>query len=245
MTTDPGRRLGASSARARRSDDLFFGAMAVVVIALVFAGFARTFYLSAHFHGPSLTPLRVVHGIAFSAWVLLFALQTSLVAAGRTDLHRRIGIGGAVLAGIMVILGTTLAIASARQGHAPDHLDPRVFLAVPLFDMLAFPALVGAALHFRRRPDTHKRLMFLATASLTAAAVARLRIPLAAAGPLFYFGVVDLLVIAGVVYDVARRRAVHPAFVWGGLFLLGSQVLRLAVSGTPAWLAFAGMLGVP
>jgi hypothetical protein len=235
---------GTSFSHARRSDDLFFGGMAAVIIALVFAGFARTFYLSADFHGPSLTPLRIAHGIAFSAWVLLFALQTSLVAAGRTDLHRRIGIGGAVLAGIMVILGTTLAIASARQGHAPDHLDPRVFLAVPLFDMLAFPALVGAALYFRSRPDAHKRLMFLATASLTAAAVARLPISLAAAGPLFYFGVVDLLAIAGVVYDAARRRAVHPAFVWGGLFLLGSQVLRLAVSRTPAWLAFAGMLGV-
>ena len=235
---------GTFPSRARRSDDLFFGAMAVVVIALVLAGFARSFYLSAYFHGPSLTPLRIVHGIAFSAWVLLFALQTSLVAAGRTDLHRRIGIGGAVLAGVMVILGTTLAIASAREGRAPDHVDPRAFLAVPLFDMLVFPALVGAALHFRRRPDTHKRLMFLATASLTAAAVARLRIPLAAAGPLFYFGVVDLLVIAGIVYDAARRRAVHPAFVWGGLLVLGSQVLRLAVSRTPVWLAFAGVLGV-
>ena len=236
--------IDTSSSHARRSDDLFFGGMAAVVIALVFAGFARTFYLSGHFHGPSLTPLRIVHGIAFSAWVLLFAFQTALVAAGRIDLHRRIGVGGAVLAGIMVILGTTLAIANGREGHAPDHVDPRVFLAVPLFDMLVFPALVGAALYFRRRPDAHKRLMFLGTASLTAAAVARLPTSLAAAGPLFYFGVVDLLVIAGVIYDVSRRRAVHPAYLWGGLCLLGSQVLRLALSRTAAWLAFAGMLGV-
>lgn len=231
-----------SSRPVRRSDDLFFGGMAVVIGGLVFAGFARTFYLSPYFHGPALTPLRVVHGTAFTTWILLFGLQTTLVAGGRTDLHRRIGVGGAVLAGIMVLLGSTLAIANARAGRAPDHLDPNAFLAVPLFDMLVFPALVGAALYFRRRPAAHKRLMFLATVSLAAAAAARLPISLASAGPLFYFGLVDLLVVAGIAYDVARWRAVHPAYVWGGLFLVGSQVLRLWLSGTRGWLALAELL---
>lgn len=236
--------MGADSSFAvpRRSDDRFFGGMALVIAALVFAGFSRTFFLSRHFHGPALSPLRVVHGTAFTAWIVLFAAQTALVASDRTQLHRALGVAGAALACVMVGLGVILAIAAAREGHAPPHVDPRAFLAVPLFDMLVFPTFVGAALHFRHRPDAHKRLMLLATLGLLGAAAARLPTRLVAHGPVFYFGVVDLLVIAAMLRDLIERRQVHPAFVWGALFLVASQIFRLWLGGTHAWLAFAGMI---
>jgi len=226
----------------RRNDHLFFGGMALVIAALVFAGFSRSFYLWPWFHGRPLTPFRIVHGVLFSAWILLFFVQTSLVAAARTDIHRRLGVAGALLAAVMVLVGTGLAVAGARQGHAPPGLDPHRFLAIPLFDMLVFPVLVGAAIYFRRRPETHKRLMLLATVSLVAAAAARLPTALAAAGPLFYFGVVDALLLAGVAYDLITRGKVHPAYLWGGLLVVVSQPLRLALAGSHAWLVFAQML---
>jgi uncharacterized membrane protein YoaK (UPF0700 family) len=108
--------------------------------------------------------------------------------------------------------------------------------------MLVFPLLVAAAVWYRHRPETHKRLMLLATVSLLAAAVARLPTALAAAGPPFYFGVVDLLILMGVLYDLVTRRKVHPVYVWGGLAILASQVIRLALSGTSAWLTVATWL---
>ncbi len=43
-------------------------------------------------------------------------------------------------------------------------------------------------------------------------------------------------------YDLLTLRKVHPATLWGGLALVVSQPLRLMISGTPAWLAFAGWL---
>jgi hypothetical protein len=58
-----------------------------------------------------------IHGALFTAWVLLFAAQTSLVAARRTDLHKRLGIGGAVLAVAMVISGLVVSIASAKAAR--------------------------------------------------------------------------------------------------------------------------------
>lgn len=230
------------SALRRGTDRLFYGGMAIVIAAIVFVGFSRTFYLSAWFHGPALTPLRVVHGTLFSAWILLLITQTSLISAGRTDLHRRLGVAGAVLAAAMVVASTTLAIGNAREGRAPPGIGPLAFLAIPLFDMIVFPVLVTLGISFRRRPETHKRLMLLATLTLLAAAAARLPTALAAAGPPFYFGLVDGLVLVGVLYDLATRRKVHPVYLWGGLFVVGSQVLRLAVSGTAAWRAFAEML---
>ena len=137
---------------------------------------------------------------------------------------------------------TVLAIANARAGRAPPGVPPLPFLLIPLTDMLVFPLFVAAAMWNRHRPETHKRLMLLATLSLLAAAVARLPTALAAAGPLFYFGVVDLLILAGVVYDLVTRRKVHPVYVWGGLALLASQVVRVALSGTSAWLTVATWL---
>ena len=75
-----------------------------------------------------------------------------------------------------------------------------------------------------------------------AAPVAWLPTALAAAGPPFYFGVVDLLLLMGVLYDFATGRKVHPVYVWGGLAILASQVIRLALSGTSAWLSVATWL---
>ena len=84
--------------------------------------------------------------------------------------------------------------------------------------------------------------MLLATISILDAAVARWPVAIMAKGPVAFFAVTDLFIAAGVVFDVASRRRVHRAYVWGGLLIVGSQVGRLAVWHTAAWLAFARML---
>ena len=55
-------------------------------------------------------------------------------------------------------------------------------------------------------------------------------------------GLTDLFIIACMVYDRLTRGRVHPAFFWGGLFVVVSQPLRLLIGGTGAWPAFAGWL---
>lgn len=236
--------VGITSApsRARNSDRVFFGGMALVILAIVFLGFMRTFYLSSYFARPALSPLHIVHGTAFTSWVVLFVIQTSLIAAGRRETHRRLGYAGAVLAALMVALGFMLAIRAAQAGHAPLGLKPLEFLIIPVFDMLVFAPLVAAAVYFRRQAATHKRLMLIATLSLVGAAVARITGTPGAGGPLVFFGVPDLLILAGVVYDRRTRGAVHPAYKWGGGLVVGSQIVRLAVLKTAAWMAVARLL---
>ena len=46
----------------------------------------------------------------------------------------------------------------------------------------------------------------------------------------------------GIGYDLATLRRVHPATLWGGLAIVISQPLRLAISGTGLWLGFARWL---
>ena len=226
-----------------RRERLFYVGMAVAFLITVFAGFSRSYFLKAHYGTPALSVLLQIHGAVFSSWILLFLGQTTLVAARRTDIHRRLGVFGGVLAGLVVIMGTTTAILRVKGGSAPiPGVSGLSFLAVPLFDMVVFTILVGAGLYFRRRADVHKRLMTLATISLLSAPIARLPFGILKAGPPAFFGLADLFIVACLAYDLATRRRIHPATIWGGLLIVASQPLRLMISGTPAWLAFAGWL---
>ncbi len=230
----------SQTARRWKSDRWFFGGMGVAAAVTVFVGFAPTYFLKDLLGGPPLTALRHAHGFLFTSWIVLFISQTSLIAARRTDVHRRLGVVGGVLAAMMVVVGTALAVELVRRGMAPAGVPSSLqFFAIPVGDMLAFSGLVGFGLYFRRKPETHKRLMLLATISILDAAIARWPY-VAGTGPLVFFGLTDLFIVAGWLYDLKTRGKVHPAFLWGGLALIASQPLRLAVSGTDAWLAFAG-----
>jgi hypothetical protein len=235
--------VSTAAIRTKRRTRRFYVGMAIAFAITVFAGFSRSYFLKAQFGTPELSLLLHVHGLVFTSWVLFFLSQTILVAAGRTYLHRRLGVAGAVLAALVLIMGTTTAILRVKGGAAPiPGVSPLSFLAVPLFDMVVFALLVGTGLYFRRRLDTHKRLMKLATLSLLSAPIARLPFGVLKAGPPAFFGLTDLFIIALLIYDLVTRRRVHPATIWGGLLIVASQPLRLMISGTPAWLAVAGWL---
>jgi hypothetical protein len=108
--------------------------------------------------------------------------------------------------------------------------------------MMVFLILVTAALALRRQPEIHKRLMLLATISILDAAVARWPLAIMANGPIAFFPITDLYIAPGVIFDLWSRGRVNPAYLWGGLLIVGSQVLRLAVWHTAGWIAFARML---
>jgi hypothetical protein len=229
-------------------DRLFYSGMAIAMAVTVFAGFAPTFYLRSLFGAPptvggatTLTPLTQLHGVLFTAWVVLFIVQTALVASHRTRVHQRLGVAGSLLAVTMIVVGVSTAIAAARRGSAPPGADPRAFLIVPLTDMVLFAGFVAAALSYRRNREAHKRLMLLAYVSIMAAAVARLPGVLPY-GPFVFFGLSFTFLLAAVFYDGLSRRRVHPAYVWGGALLVVSVPVRLMMSGTQAWLGIAGVL---
>ena len=188
-------------------------------------------------------PLLHVHGFVFTSWILLFVVQTTLVAAHRTDIHRRLGILGGVIAVLMVLIGFTTAVIRASQGATPaPDVSALSFLVVPLGDISVFAVLIGAGFYYRRRPDVHKRLMLLATISISAAAIARLPFAIMQAGPPAFFGFTDLLIVICVLYDLITLRRIHRTTALAGLLIILSQPLRLFVGGTHAWLSFAAWL---
>ena len=229
------------------SDRRFFTLMAVTTLLVILVGFAPSYFLwpitrATHdFLGrpisPSLPFIVHLHAAGFSAWILLLVAQVRLVAAGRTAVHRRVGIMAAWLVPFLVVTGMMTAVHSARVGRNPAPLfaDALGFMAVPVGDLVVFAALVIAGLAFRRRPEIHKRLMLLATVGgLLPPATTRM-------------GPVGLLVFIALVLAPAARdfwcRA-RPRWIslLVGLGILASVPVRTLVGISAPWRAFAAWL---
>lgn len=222
----------------------FYSGMAAAMVATVFIGFAPSYYLRGVVepYAPVLpmTPLSHLHGILFSAWTVLFVAQTWLVAGGRTDIHRKLGLTAFALLPAMIVVAVLASLHGAVRHAGPPMIPPLNFLAVPLFDIPVFAILIGAALWKRREPQTHKRLMLLTMVGMMGPAIGRLPIVTTLPPPVVIFGLPDLFLLALIGWDLATRGRLHKATVWGGTLLVGSQALRTAVMMTPAWVAFAG-----
>lgn len=216
----------------------FYVAIAMVLAVLVFAGFARTFYLRAWFDVPPITMLLHLHSIAFTAWFVLFVIQTRLIAAQNYRTHMQLGIAGVVLAVIVTILGYATAILSADAPRMrPMGMNSQQFVLVPLAGITFFAVFVALAVSFRRRAEFHKRFMILAMISVLGPPVARL-IAVTQSSEFYaaiQLGVVVAFLLWAVVSDWVKHRFVHPVYAIGGSILLISLPLRFLIARTPAW----------
>jgi uncharacterized membrane protein YozB (DUF420 family) len=216
--------------------------MAFGILAVVLLGFTPSFYLRGYVapYAPVLpmSPLIVLHGVLFSAWVLYFIAQVSLISGRRVDLHRRLGVLGLLLAFAIVVVGALTGLHGVARHSGPPTVPPLSWLAVPLFDLPVFAGLVCAGWYHRRNAQAHKRLMLTATIGILAAPLGRLPYPALPTGmrdPLSL-----LLVLAPLAaWDIVTRGRLHAATWVGGTAVLISWPLRTAIWETAPWLAFA------
>jgi len=225
----------------RQYDNYFFSAMALLIFATVFVGFARTYFLAGVFRAPLPNLLVHIHGAVFSSWIFLLITQTALVSAGRVDIHRRLGLVGFGLACLMVILGVLAASNSLARGFAPpgSGFDPRTFYAIPIGDMLMFSTLVFFAYRARFNPAAHKRLILIATIALLDAPTGRPPFTVITARPFFDSIFVYLFLLLLVAYDLWSTRKVHRATLWATAFVVVVGQLRVPIGNTTAWHSFA------
>ncbi len=218
----------------------FFLAMSIVLLVIVLTGFAPTLYLRAFFDVPSIPAWVYVHGTILTGWFVLLCLQSSLAVTGRTAMHRRLGVAGAAL-GVAVIAANLAVLAGIgprlRVALNSGEFDPSFVIRAVWGDLLstvAFAVLLSAAIAFRRRPESHKRLMLLASVSIVGQALGRIgHWPLFDGLPGIFLPTCGLVFFLGsvVIYDVVTTRRVHPATLLGGAF-------RILV-----WLTTAGIGG--
>lgn len=234
------------SGRRTSSRTNYYVIISVVALAIVLAGFTLTYIVPVtRSTSLSFRPMVHIHGLMYFAWMLLFIFQAGLVRWGNSALHKKVGVGGFILAGGMVIIGLLTAITAARLNSPAmtiSGLTAKQFLIVPITDMILFTIFLGLSLGSLKNYEAHKRLMILATLSVIPAAIGRI------AG---IFEISNLFVIlliqhgilyAGLIFDFVKRRSIHPAYIWGGLVLVVVHLTRFPLGMTEWWGAIANWL---
>jgi hypothetical protein len=159
----------------------------------------------------------------------------------------------------MVFVGFAVANNVLATRLAAGYGDAaRAFHVASISMITLFGGFVFLAIVYVSRPEIHKRLMLLATASMLAPAIARVWFAVTVGiGPGLRPGlgpprtvesvlmpalIADTVVVAGVLYDMRTRGRPHPAYLIGGAVVLAVQVLRVPLSTTPWWFAIADFL---
>ncbi len=218
----------------------FYFVMAIVITLVVLFGFSRTIEQGL-IHPPSpVPPILFVHTFVFSAWMLLLLVQTALVQGRQVRLHRALGMTSIVLGVLLPIVGVSTAILMGRFRIAHGEAGVQAFLLVPLFDMTLFAILFALGIAWRKRPELHKRLMFMAAAALTVAAFARFPSYLVPAG--MFDVAFDALIVIAMGRDLWVERRVHRVYLIALPLIAAGQLLANAVRNTPWWIELAGGL---
>jgi hypothetical protein len=220
--------------------------MPVVAGLVILAGFARTYGPKVAAGDPEVPTIVHVHAALFTAWLVLLVVQVQLVGR-RIDLHRRLGTAMVAVAGLMLVAGMATAVAVTRSGHRGipglEFREPAGFLLLNVAAIVVFSILVAAGWVFRRRPQTHKRLMLGATiGGLMPPGISRLPLVAGHAPAVAAIVVAFLLVVP--IYDLITRRRVHPASAFTAVLTLAAvpPPIVAVVAETSAWQAIAGWL---
>jgi hypothetical protein len=224
----PKALVNGAKSRKGLFGDYFYLFMSFVVAAVVVYGFSQT-ARETFVHPAIAQPVVLyVHAAVFSGWVLLFIFQSALVRTGRVRWHRWIGWIGVGLGVATLVVGVETAITMGRFNIS--HFHPRYpegALLISFFDITAFTIPFALAIYWRRKSEFHRRLQWMATCALTAAAFGRFprfflttgtNHSMAARGFLIWVALyagVDLLISISTLRDLAIDRRIHPAYLFG------------------------------
>ncbi|HEX5168400.1 MAG TPA: hypothetical protein VFW11_04460 [Cyclobacteriaceae bacterium] len=233
----------AAIARAKRSN--FYVIISVAALLIVLAGFSRTYVVpmaSGTFAG---RPLVHIHGALYFCWIILFIVQPTLARTRNIKLHRKLGVAGFILAGAMLVIGISVAITGARLNSPVlmvGGLQPKQFLLIPITDMILFATFLALSLVNLKKPETHKRLMVLATVALLPAAFGRLLPMLGIGMPLVILLFQESIVLIAIARELIMKGKVHPVYLWGGSLMLVVHFVRFPLAATAWWTAIGDWL---
>lgn len=243
--------MGSLSQTAQRTPALFVGrnslldryfyfAMSLLAAAAVIWGFSHT--IDQSLFRPAVPRPRILwfHGAVFAAWIAFFIFQSALIRTRNVKLHRFLGWFGAGLGTLMVPLGIATAIIMVHfESHTLRESGRYAFFMVPCYDMLAFATCFTLAIVWRKKPELHRRLIFLATCALLTAAFARFN-PFIRSHGLGFLGV-DAVAALGLFRDLLVHRRIHKVYrvVLPAFLAAQSVVIYVSQTGPQWWIRFA------
>jgi uncharacterized membrane protein YozB (DUF420 family) len=222
------------------SDRKIYIVWIAVVWAAILAGFGMDF---ARYLGEAPTPPFIlhVHAAVFVLWLALVTLQILWIETGKFRRHKQLGWLTVAVSALMLPLGLAAALVDqVRQVAHPDYAPQ--FLALEFEEMITFSIFMAGGVIFRRNPAAHKRLMLLSAVAISDAGFARIwlmgikaEIPGLFGWWLTYFWGIFLILVAMGVWDLLRRRRIHPAVLFGAALLWTGEIVATVLNFSPTW----------
>jgi len=208
----------------------FYSRMAFLLVAVVFLGFAPSFYLRGIVPpyprpNPTLPWWVIMHGSLFTVWMAIFVAQTQLIAGRQHRIHMTLGTASMIFAILLLPVMYMTTVWEVARANQPPMTDPLTWTIVPLSVIIPFAILVYLGWENRKRAQWHKRLL-LSAAILVTMGPAIGRLPLA---PPTRVGISILLLLGLLlfiplfVWDRRRAGRVHTA-TWVGFGLSAISV---------------------
>src|ERR1700722_14680491 len=212
----------------------FYFCMALLMAVLAAWAFSNTVDARLLHAKPPRPLLLWLHAAAFSAWVVLFVGQSALVRVRKVALHRALGWFGAALAAFMIVSGFIVSIVMIRLEITVLHLkNAASFLSILRCDLIIFGVCTALAIYFRKRPEYHRRLVFVGRCQLAQASFVRFHY--IGYHDLFY-PALDLLIIAGILRDLVVDGRVNKLYVYVFSAIIVLQTLATYLERvSPSW----------
>jgi hypothetical protein len=228
----------------RPSDRGLYLTTATLFVAVVFAGFFKSYFFRIFFDVPPIANYLVhLHGITMTAWVIYFVAQVALIRTKNVKLHMTFGMIGIALAALVVVVGMATSYDSQLvRGAAPPGLHPHKFFLIPAFDMVLFVLFFGGAIYYRKRSTEHKSLMLLTAVNFMGSPFSR--IPLLPTENIMIaaFGAPALIAVAALGWHTWKHRKLNPVFAVATTLFLISLPARIMIGETEIWMRLAGWL---
>ena len=225
---------------------VFFLFMGMVAVFAVLGGFAKTFIIPAS-TGSFKAPLSVhIHGAFAFSWVILFLIQATLIRLRNYRVHIILGSIGILIAigtGITMLPVGMFVVERGLLNGEGDSAYSSIFGIVT--SAILFLSFVFAAIYNRRKPESHKRWMLLATIFVIWPAWFRFRHYLPSVPrPDIWFGFVlaDSFIVLAWIRDKIRYGKIHPVLLYGGLFLIIENATEVYLFNTSNWQYLSKML---
>lgn len=230
----------------RSSLYVWAGALAAIIAVV---GFAKTFFHPLITGTFSAHPAIYIHGAFLFGWVALFIGQAALVRGWRLSTHRKLGWAGLAFAVGVVASTMVIAVMASRRIAADGAVgQANSELFVIILEMIVFSSLVGAAILFRRRPETHKRLMLLALIGALGPAWFRFRhyFP-AIENPVLFYSLLlaDSVILLAIAMDLRAGRGLHPVYLYAGGAMVAVHCVEVFAFPTAAFQFVADRVAGP
>lgn len=227
-----------------KKDRYFYSIVSLTMLVLTSIGFSKFLMGGTESDDseipPAIKALVVVHGVALLLWIVVFFVQSVLIAVRSRKLHMTLGWGGVAIALVVILTSPVMATRAVRV-RPMEHLFGMTysqFLLVMYTEVLAFAVFVALAIAYRKKPNVHRSMIVLATLAVISGSTSRIDVLYGAFGGHGWAGLFGVPIALGAVILAARMlldRRFNAPFAAGYAALTAAYITVFSVAVGPWW----------